>query len=372
MTEQDTIEFGRELDRIRKRVEAQIGDEDLQYIQRVDRFSKTMEVAGRSLIHFSLTPVGFFAGVGALWVHKQLQATEIGHTTLHGAFDKLPGAEAYQSKTFRWAIPIDEESWRYVHNVRHHQYTNIAGRDPDIHFGPIRWNEHTPYNEKAHAPQVRRMKMLMTHFAAGINLHVTGVADHLEGNGRPEKYDLMKEATPGSLRTSLRKAMRKFVPYYGKEFVLFPALAGPMFGKVVLGNLLTEMMRDAYSAATIFVGHVGDDVTDYEEGTKAGSRARWYVMQVEGSANFEVPLPVSILCGGLDRQIEHHLFPKFPTNRLREISPEVRALCEKHGVKYTTGSWRSRLKKAFDRARQLSQPDLAATSAPAPELQVAA
>ena len=309
MEEQAVIEFGRELDQIRKRVEAEIGEEDLRYIQRVDRFSRAMEVAGRSLIHFSITPFGWATGVGALWVHKQLQATEVGHTALHGAFDKLEGAERYHSRTFRWAIPIDEESWRYVHNIRHHQYTNIAGQDPDIHFGTIRWNEHTPYNEKAHRPQVRRMKMLMTHFASGINLHVTGVADHIEGNGRPEKYDLIDEATPETLRASLRKAMRKFVPYYGKEFVLFPALAGPMFGKVVLGNLLSEVMRDAYSAATIFVGHVGDDVADYEEGSKASSRAQWYVMQVEGSANFEVPLPVSILCGALDRQIEHHLFP---------------------------------------------------------------
>ena len=33
-------------------------------------------------------------------------------------------------------VPIDEASWRYGHNVRHHGSTNVAGKDADIHFGP--------------------------------------------------------------------------------------------------------------------------------------------------------------------------------------------------------------------------------------------
>ena len=57
-----------------------------------------MEVLGRGLIFFSPEPVSFLLGVGALWIHKQLQATEMGHTALHGAYDRLPGAEAFASK----------------------------------------------------------------------------------------------------------------------------------------------------------------------------------------------------------------------------------------------------------------------------------
>jgi len=52
----------------------------------------------------------FTVGVLALWLHKQLQATEIGHTALHGAYDKLEGGDAFRSRTFRWDVPIDEES----------------------------------------------------------------------------------------------------------------------------------------------------------------------------------------------------------------------------------------------------------------------
>ena len=44
-------------------------------------------------------------------------------------------------------------------------------------------------------------------------------------------------------------------------------------------------------------------------------------MQVEATNNFEVSRPISILCGGLDQQIEHHLFPRLPPNRLRADRP---------------------------------------------------
>jgi linoleoyl-CoA desaturase len=127
-----------------------------------------------------------------------------------------------------------------------------------------------------------------------------------------------------------------------------------MFWKVLLGNWLAETMRDVYSAATIYCGHVGDDVKSYAVGTRARGRGHWYAMQVEASNNFEVSLPVSILCGGLDRQIEHHLFPTFPPPRLREIAPEVRAICARHGVAYRTDSWGRTLKRALEQVGRLA------------------
>ncbi len=348
-------EFGARIDQIRRRVEAQIGKDDVEHIKKMRRFSTAMEVVGRGLIHLSFEPVGFSAGVIALWLHKQMEATEIGHTALHGAFDGLEGAEKFQSKDFYWDVPIDEESWKYGHNVRHHQYTNIAGRDPDIHYGPVRLNERTPWRP-VHRFQIAGTILTWLNFGAGMNLHFTGLADLLQGNGRPERFDFVKDNSPASWIEATRKAFRKYVPYYAKEYVFYPLLAGPFFWKVFAGNFLASTLRDVYSAATIWCGHVGADVKDYAEGTKAKGRGQWYAMQAAAANNFEVPLPVSILCGALDRQIEHHLFPQFPTNRLREIAPEVKALCDEYGVEYKTGTWPEVLRGAFRRLSDLSRP----------------
>lgn len=328
--------LGAELDALKARVMAQLGEDDVRYVRRLDRLSRSFEAVGRALIHVSLDPVTFGTGVTALWLHKQLQATEIGHTALHGAYDRLPGAEKFHSKTFWWETPIDEEGWRAGHNLAHHGNTNVAGRDPDVDFGMIRLTDKTPHRAIHKAQLPITLLVLFPNFGFLMNFHFTGLEQELS-------------------RANLRKALRKWLPYYGKEYVLFPALAGPMFGKVVVGNWLAETMRDLYSAATIFCGHVGDDVASWPEGTKPKTRGEWYAMQIAATNNFEVPRPISILCGGLDLQIEHHLFPTLPPERLRQIAPEVRAICERNGFTYKTDTWPRTLRKALRHVRALAR-----------------
>ena len=332
--------FAARLDAIRARVEAELGAVDVAHVKKMRAFSRAFEVAGRTLIHVSFEPVGFTAGVIALWLHKQLEATEIGHPALHGAWDGLPGAEAFASKGFDWRVPIEEEAWHVGHNVRHHGHTNIAGKDPDMDFGPVRLTARTPHR-RDHYTQLLTAAFAASHFAAGMNLHFVGLVNPVGEVDREAAW---------------KQAKKKYVPYYTREFGLFPALAGPFFWKVLLGNWMSELMRDLYSAATIFCGHIGEDVADYAPGTRARGRAEWYKMQAEAANDFEVPLPVSILCGALDRQIEHHLFPRFPPNRLREIAPEVRAACVEAGVEYRTGSWGGTLAKVVRRLAKLSVP----------------
>jgi len=62
--------FSEEIDAIRIRAEAELGAKDVTHVRRLNRFSRGMEVVGRTLLHFSLEPVTFLAGVGALWIHK--------------------------------------------------------------------------------------------------------------------------------------------------------------------------------------------------------------------------------------------------------------------------------------------------------------
>jgi NADPH-dependent stearoyl-CoA 9-desaturase len=346
--------FAARLDGIKAKVEAEMGEGDLAHVRKLRRFSRAMEVAGRACIHFSVEPLTFAVGVIALWLHKQLEATEIGHTALHGAYDHFGEQSGFYSKHFHWRVPIDEESWRHGHNVRHHGNTNVAGKDPDIHFGPVRLTEHTPWRPFHRWQLPFTLAAVFPNFGFVMNLHFTGLVDYYEGNGRGGMDFLPDRSFRTVVRAHLH-AFRKYLPYYAKEYLLFPLLAGPLFWKVILGNWLSEVLRDVYSAATIYCGHVGEDVAVYPEGDKARSRGQWYARQVEASNDFEVSWAVSVLCGGLDRQIEHHLFPKLPPERLRQIAPEVRRACEEHGVRYRTATWPVTLKKALAHIARLSR-----------------
>lgn len=332
--------FGRELEALRREVELDLGESDAQHIQRIGQLSARLELVGRSLIHFSFEPVGFSLGTAALWAHKTLELMEIGHMALHGCYDGLPGSQRFQSEDFHWKAPIDEAAWKTGHNVRHHQFTNIAGKDPDLDFGALRLSARIPW-KPAHGLQPFSNYFSWLGFTTAINLHVTGVLSLLgQGAG---------EAAPK------RSAFNKWLRYYGREYGLFPLLAGPFFPKVLLANALSEVGRDLYAAAIIYCGHVAAD--DYPSDYEPATRADWYVMQAEAARDVQVPGWVSILCGGLDLQIEHHLFPRLPPNRLRAIAPRVRELCTKYGVGYRAGSWPDTLRavaKELTRLREQS------------------
>ena len=258
--------------------------------------------------------------------------------------------------------PIDEPSWIRGHNGRHHGLTNVAGHDADVHFGPVRLTEHVPHRFVHYFQLPFTLLVLFPNFTALMNLHFCGVTD--VWSGREGDFDFIGERTPETIRDAHRRALRKYVPYYAREYLLWPLLAlavhgwwrGPtVFVKSVLGNWMAETLRDIYSAATIYCGHVGEDTASYAKGTVPASKGERYAMLVEATNNFEVPWLVSVFCGALDRQIEHHLFPTLPPNRLREIAPEVRAVCEAHGVDYRTDSWPRTLRRALAEVARLSR-----------------
>lgn len=335
--------LARALDDLEARTTASMGAEDIAQHQRVRRFSFSMELCGRAALYVSVLPfalvsgafgwICFGVGVLCLAAHKQL-AWELHHTTLHGAFDRLPGAEGWSSKATRWDLPIDEESWRRGHNVLHHGATNVAGIDADMALFNMRLSEHVPWRPRHRYQMWILFGLVATNFGVMLNGHFTGVNGAVLG---PDGVTLAKERN--APREAWRRALRKLLPYYAKNYLFFPALAGAMFWKVLLGNLLAEFVRDVYSALTFTCGHVGGEKKSWPVGTRARQRGEWYAMQLEATSNFEVSLPLSLLCGGVDRHIEHHLFPRLPPHRLRQIAPEVRTICEKYGFPYRTSSW---------------------------------
>jgi linoleoyl-CoA desaturase len=76
-----------------------------------------------------------------------------------------------------------------------------------------------------------------------------------------------------------------------------------------------------------------------------------------GSANINAGPVLRFVSGNLCHQIEHHLFPDLPSNRLHEISVRVRAVCDKYDLPYTTGSFVMQYGKAWRTIAKLSLPN---------------
>ncbi|MEM9460778.1 MAG: fatty acid desaturase [Myxococcota bacterium] len=325
--------FARHLDDLKQRVESRVGPEDLAHLRAVDRLRRRMKIAGRGLLYISPGPVSFLAGVAMLAVHRQLSMS-MGHMIFHAVYDRFEGVGKYHSRRFRWDLPIDEYSWTRCH-TRHHAHANILGRDPDMRPGLTRWYPRVPFvwYHRVQSVEIVANWLLM---CSTINLHTAGLADVYF---RGDDFDLLPDRSWRSIARAHWYAARRSIPYYLKEYVGYPLLAGPGMPKVVLGTWLASTVQDVFVGLAIYCGHIGRDVADYPRGARAHDRAGWYVMQVEATQNFEVPRWVSELLFALDHQIEHHLFPRLPHPKLREIAPEVRAICHAHGIEYKTGPW---------------------------------
>ena len=87
------------------------------------------------------------------------------------------------------------------------------------------------------------------------------------------------------------------------------------------------------------------------------TKGQWYLRQMLGSANFENGPVLRFMSGNLCHQIEHHLYPDLPSNRLYEISFRVHEVCDKYDLPYTTGSFLVQYGKAWRTIAKLSLPN---------------
>src|SRR3954452_7753432 len=79
--------FGAELDAIRQRHVADLGERDVTYIRRMIKAQRGLEISGRALLFASFFPPAWLAGVSALSLSKILDNMEIGHNVMHGQYD---------------------------------------------------------------------------------------------------------------------------------------------------------------------------------------------------------------------------------------------------------------------------------------------
>ncbi len=86
------------------------------------------------------------------------------------------------------------------------------------------------------------------------------------------------------------------------------------------------MLRNFWAYVVIFCGHFPDGAEKFTADVLENeTRGEWYLRQMLGAANFNAGPLLAFSSGNLCYQIEHHLFPDLPSNRLAQIAVRVRA-----------------------------------------------
>ncbi len=345
LTPEQLQSFGEELDAIRQRVLADRGERDANYIRRVIRAQRGLEVAGRGLLWAGVFPPAWIAGTAALSVAKILDNMEIGHNVMHGQYEWMNDPKL-SGKQFEWDTASPADHWRHSHNYMHHTHTNIVGKDRDIGYGILRMSEDQPWNPY-YLGNPLWAALLALFFEYGVALHELEVEKIASG-----------ETSLGEKRQLLKEIGQKVRRQAAKDYVLFPALSGPFFLFPLAGNATANLARNLWAFTIIFCGHFPEGTHEFsEEEAENETRGGWYYRQILGSANLSGGPLFHLMSGNLSFQIEHHLFPDLPANRYAEISVEVREICERYGLQYNTGPLSTQFGSVVRKICRLALPD---------------
>ena len=325
LTPAEVQAFGAELDALRARIVADLGEPDARYIRKIRNTVRYSELAGRGLLMLGLFPPAWLAGAVTLGVSKILENMELGHNVIHGQYDWMNDPE-FRSATYEWDNVCASSAWRNTHNYVHHTFTNIIGKDDDIGYGVLRIFPEQKWHPVNLAQPLYALTMAIL-FQWGVGIQDSKIDRVLRG-------ELKLRDTIPDLKIYAKKARGQVF----KDYVAFPLLAGPAALSVFTGNMAANLIRNLWAFAIIYCGHFTEDAEVFPESVLENeTRAEWYLRQIKGSSNLDGGPLFDILSGNLSHQIEHHLFPDLPGRRYAEISVEVQALCAKYGQHYNTG-----------------------------------
>jgi linoleoyl-CoA desaturase len=336
-------EFGRELDDIYDTTIADLGESDERYIRRLIKAQRTLALGSR-LVMLAGAAVGgrkkhmtskrrvasrVLCGLGmaGLGVAKIVENMEIGHNVMHGQWDWMRDPDI-NSVTWEWDNVCPSDQWKHGHNVVHHTWTNVLGKDRDIGYEIMRVTPKQPWNPVYLAQPIYNA-LLGLLFEWGVGVHEVDFKKFQSGTAEDKANQLQMLKGTGA------KAARQVA----KDYVLWPALAGPGFVAVLVPNIGANLIRNVWTYMIIFCGHFPQGVYVFDQADVEGeTRARWYARQVLSSANIKGSSAFHLFSGNLDFQIEHHLFPDMPSNRYQKVAPQVKALCARYRLPYNSAS----------------------------------
>lgn len=332
LSKQEMDAFGAELDALRERTVADLGEKDARYIRNIERAVRYTEIAGRGLLFAGLFPPAWVAGTALLGISKIIENMELGHNVMHGQYNWMRDPHL-DGNTYEWDTAGTGDNWRYTHNYMHHTYTNVMGKDHDVGYGLLRLFPEQKWEPRylMNVPFAILLAVFFEWFVAVQRLELERLHGARNAEERRREWARIKQEFK-----PVGKKMKKQVL---KDYILFPLLAGPFFLPVLAGNAVANIIRNLWAYTIIFCGHFTADAEVFPlESLNDESRGHWYLRQLRGSSNLTGGKLMHIMSGNLSHQIEHHLYPDIPARRYAEMSVEVRAICKRYGQHYNSGS----------------------------------
>jgi len=241
--------------------------------------------------------------------------------------------------------------WRWKHGVFHHTYVNITGHDTDIDLGILA--RLTPDQRRLRFQRWQHLYLWALYGLLVLKWQLVGdfrkvISGRMgrQSFPRPRGWDLVIFVAGKAVFFLLAFGIPLWFHSVGVVLGYYAVAA------LVAGILLSVIFQVAHCVEEVAfpVPHSGTDRMDHA----------WAIHQVETTADFaRGNRVVTWLVGGLNFQIEHHLFPRISHVHYPALSILVEQTCREFGIRYTAfGSFRAGLVSHFRWLRRLGRLDI--------------
>jgi len=274
-----------------------------------------------------------FWAVFGMWVIMGFGMSGIGlsvmHDANHGSYSDNPRVNRFMSYILT-IVGGFHINWQIQHNVLHHSYTNVHGLDEDIEKGIIRF---CPTQERK---SIFKYQAFYAPFLYSLMTIYWLIGKDFQQLSRYHKNNLLE-----AQGLTFNKALAQIILvklFYVAIFIALPIVMVALpWWQTIIGFLTMQFMSGLILALIFQPAHVVEETHFFQAEPTGGSSLEnnWAIHQMQTTSNFANGSTFfSWFVGGLNYQIEHHLFPNICHVHYRNISKIVKETAAEFDIPY--------------------------------------
>lgn len=320
---------------LKKRVDAYFKDNNISKTGNLNMYIKTIFMISAYFVPYTLLCMGFFESKLMWWFMSGIMGLSMAgiglcimHDANHGSYSKNNFLNSFLGFTIN-ILGGHAMNWKIQHNVLHHTYTNVHDHDEDIvPPGFMRFDPH------AKRKWIHKLQFIYAWLFYGMmTMMWTSTKDFKQIN-RYQKRGLLKaQNTTYAKEISIIVASK--IIYFAYMIVPYLLVKEMRFIDWLIGFLTIHYIAGFVLAAIFQPAHVVES-TEFPLPDESGNiENHWAVHQMKTTMNFANGNPVlTWLVGGLNHQVEHHLFPTICHVHYPKISKIVKETAKEFNLPY--------------------------------------
>lgn len=249
------------------------------------------------------------------------------HDANHGAYSRIPWVNTILGYTVN-VLGGNAKNWKLQHNVLHHSYTNVHGMDEDIETIPVM--RFTPHSKRY---WFHRFQFIYAWFFYSLMTLFWMTAKEFIQLARYKKKNI------ADVRERWGVLLSELISWKVIYYVYIMAIpmyftSGPWW-YTLIGFVIMHLISGLILSAIFQPAHVMPDTDFPLPDDKGGMENNWAIHQLLTTTNFAPKSRIfSWYVGGLNFQIEHHLFPNICHVHYKKISKIVKETAQEYNLPY--------------------------------------